>query len=38
VEPQGEGVGFLDDGRLILTSESARRMDGGVTLVRCDWK
>jgi hypothetical protein len=37
VEPQGEGVDFLDDDRMILTSERARRMEGGITLLRCDW-
>lgn len=37
VEPQGEGVDFLDAERMVLTSERARRRAGGVTLVRCDW-
>jgi hypothetical protein len=38
VEPQGEGVDFLDDERMVLTSERARGSPGGITLVRCDWK
>lgn len=38
VEPQGEGVDFLDADRIILTSERARGNAGGITLVRCDWK
>jgi hypothetical protein len=37
VEPQGEGVDFLDAGRLLLTSERARGTAGGVFLLRCDW-
>jgi len=37
VEPQGEAVGFLDEDRMILTSEQARGDAGGITLVRCDW-
>ena len=38
IEPQGEGVDFLDEDRLILASERARGAAGGLTLVRCDWK
>ena len=37
-EPQGEAVDFLDEERLILTSERARGIAGGLTLVRCDWR
>jgi hypothetical protein len=37
LEPQGEGVAWLDDGRLILTSESGLggRTPGPIHLVRC---
>lgn len=37
VEPQGEGIDFLDADRLVLTSERARGLPGGITLVRCAW-
>jgi hypothetical protein len=37
VEPQGEGVDFLDGNRLVLTSERARRTAGGLSLLHCDW-
>jgi hypothetical protein len=37
-EPQGEGVDFLDGDRMILTSERARGMAGGITLLRCAWE
>lgn len=35
VEPQGEGVDFLDAETLVLTSESAFGQPGGVSKVRC---
>ena len=35
LEPQGEAVDFLPDGRLILTSERAFAADGAITIVRC---
>jgi len=35
VEPQGEGVDFLDADHLILTSETARGSPGGLMRVRC---
>jgi hypothetical protein len=34
-EPQGEGVGFLDDSTLVLTSEGAGRGRGPIHTVRC---
>jgi hypothetical protein len=37
IEPQGEGVDFLDAERLVLSSERARGRQGGLTLVRCGW-
>jgi len=35
VEAQGEGVDFLDEGSLLLSSERARGMPGTLTVVRC---
>lgn len=35
VEPQGEGVDFLDEGTLLLSSERARGAPGTLTIVRC---
>ena len=35
VEPQGEGVDFLDDRTLVLTSETARGRVGGISKVQC---
>ncbi len=35
LEPQGEAVDFLADGRLILTSERAFAADGAITIVHC---
>jgi len=35
IEPQGEGVAFLDDGDLLLTSEGLRGRPGVYTVVRC---
>ena len=35
-EPQGEGVDFLPDGRLVLSSESQGRFPATISLVRCD--
>lgn len=37
VEPQGEGVGFLDAEWMVLTSERAGGIPGSITLVRCPW-
>jgi hypothetical protein len=34
-DPQGEGIGFLDDDTLILTSESVPQRRGTVNRVRC---
>lgn len=34
-EPQGEAVAFLDDGRLVLTSEGARAVPGPIHVVTC---
>lgn len=38
VEPQGEGITFLDGERMVLGSESVRGRAGGLTLVRCPWE
>ena len=40
IEPQGEGVDFLDEGsrRLVLTSERGLAAEGVVTIVRCPQK
>jgi hypothetical protein len=35
LEPQGEGVDFLDDSTLVLTSESVLRQPGPIHRVRC---
>jgi hypothetical protein len=35
IEPQGEGVAFLDGGALLLTSERARGAPAVYTIVRC---
>jgi hypothetical protein len=35
IDIQGEGVGWLDDDRLVLTSERAIRPTGTVSVVRC---
>jgi hypothetical protein len=35
IEPQGEGVAFLPDGSLLLTSERARGAPAAYTIVRC---
>ncbi len=35
VEAQGEGVDFLDDRTLVLTSETARGRQGGISKVQC---
>ena len=35
LEPQGEGVAFRDDGRLVLTSESTPEGAGYLQVVRC---
>jgi hypothetical protein len=34
-EPQGEGVDFLDDGSLVLTSEAAFGRPGGIATLKC---
>ena len=34
-EPQGEGVDFLDEATVVLTSESLRGRRGPITIVRC---
>jgi len=36
LEPQGEGVDWLDDGRLFLTSEASAGKPAPVHVVRCD--
>jgi hypothetical protein len=35
IEPQGEGVAFLDNGEVLLTSEGLRGRPGVYTVVRC---
>jgi hypothetical protein len=35
IEPQGEGVAFLNDGSVLLSSERARGVPGVYTVVRC---
>lgn len=35
IEPQGEAIGFLDEQRLLLTSEAARGGPAVLTLARC---
>jgi hypothetical protein len=34
-EPQGEAIAFLDEHRLVLTSEASRSGPGPIHLVRC---
>lgn len=38
IEPQGEGIGVLGTGELILGSEGLPVRAGGLTLVRCNWE
>ena len=35
LEPLGEGIGWLDDSTLVLTSESSRLVAGPLTLLQC---
>lgn len=35
-QPQGEGVDFLDDGRLVLTGEAGGRFPATIAVTRCD--